>query len=245
MKHFIVFLVLLLCISFAHAQTCSSVGNGDYTSCFGLRASCHYDYSSGSCVPGAPQNCTQYTADFVGCALNVNCTFRTYLNGQTLNWCTDTGQLCSAITQSGPCTYRSDCSWTGSACVLKATVNTCQKNTNSAQCAAFGCVWDWYLGQCYDNLAEVSAAFPCGTWSQVPTPNGACNFHSCALSGSQCVTVGNGSVSPNQYSIVYSFTDLIVNPTLTPNTLTFGFNVISPLTLDRTNPTYEYITIGM
>jgi hypothetical protein len=235
---------LVVLIPAVWAQTCSGVAQGDYGTCYGLRASCHYDPISGICLTGAPQNCSQFTADFVGCGLNANCSFKSYVNGQTINFCSDTGQLCSSINNAGACGYRHDCQWTGSACQLQPTITSCALNTNSAQCSAFGCVWDWFLGKCYDNLAEISAAYTCSSWSNAPSPNGACAFHSCYLSGSVCLTVNNGSQNPNNYVVVDSFSDFIGNPTLTANSLSFGFQVISPFTFTLSTPMHLFITIG-
>lgn len=71
--------------------------------------------------------------------------------------------------------------------VVRVNGETCRNITTSPAChARSDCVYDVYLGACFNSLSEVSAEWPCSHWSNTTQRSAACVYHGCEMVDSVC-----------------------------------------------------------
>lgn len=216
------FIVLAIyALGYAHAQQCNNIAFGDYTNCYALRTSCHYDISSSSCLSNAPVNCPQYVTDAIGCS------------AATFN-----GLPCSINAATGMCMEKNP------------GTTTCQKSyTTQASCSTSGCFWDVYLESCWDSLTQVYQSNPCSTWTTYDNTGAACTFHNCAYSAGSCTDIGavDGAQNSNAVAVtsnVVFANPQIIAPTANYSNLNFSFQVVTPLVVSDGSPQWGWLTLG-
>jgi hypothetical protein len=205
----------------APPSPCAAVAYGDYNSCYTLSSQCHYDLSTAHCIAGAPQICQQFVTYAAGCT------------GSSLN--------CLINNNTGICSPKSP------------GLTTCQTAySTQSTCSLHGCYWDQYTNLCWDSLAQDNQYNNCSTWALYDTTGAACNSHLCSYNAGICTDIGSTSSSNNQNGVVtYTSNVNFVNPTIAVASgganpvVSLTFQVVTPLVLDETNPTWGWLDLGL
>jgi hypothetical protein len=203
------------------SAACTDVAPGDYTSCYALRASCHYNVNTGTCVNGAPVICEQFVSDYTGCHTasfnGLGCTIDA------------TGGICRPVNPK---------------------TTTCQSAVSTqSQCELHGCFWDQYIDSCWDSITQVAQYFSCPIWLNFDTTGAACVAHLCGYSAGSCTDVGATYQNKGQNSIDVSLSVQYTNiyaipPNANDSSIQFGFSVVTPLIINDVLPMWGWITLG-
>ena len=225
------------------------------STCYLQRSQCHFNWSTSVCQVGAPSTCEAYYTDTVGCAAAPGCLINTWTNA-----CFTPPSNCTTLGQTA-CGQRSDCRWSGSACLVGAAAGTCGTYTTASACGSASCYWDPYAppsssGACFFNLQEVQLLRGCSFWNGYPVSmvsgvavNAACFDHGCYYDPvlAQCQTAGSGAGIVDvgaQSSTSVQFA--LANPTLGTNSLTFDVDIVVPMSQywQPTHPMLHVFGIG-
>ena len=158
--------------------------------------------------------------------------------------------VCTTLSTLLACGKRSDCRWSGSACLVGAAVATCGSYTTGSTCQAASCYWDTFVpggARCLYNLQELNQNFPCSTWSYYPSIAYACGVHGCGYSGNLCFTVDSGiSEVSSGYSASASVRYSTLNTGIAPHTTTFSTQVVVPFSsfFQPMQPVFHSILLG-
>lgn len=158
---------------------CATATPGSELSCYDQRATCHYDIRTGQCFDGAPATCYDYHRDAAGCvapcAIEPN-------SGR----CHAPPPACETLGDTD-CAKRSDCQvLPSSGCQSGAAAGTCGSHLTPSACSSAKCYWDFAKAQCYFNLQEVNALYPCQYWIGWPSSDAVCGLHGCAATSGLC-----------------------------------------------------------